>query len=105
MLSRDAARARAFGSKVGVADDALCTDDFAAFASAIDVAYIATPHTDHCQDALRCLRAGLHVLVEKPMALTKADGESVAPTGCRRTAWRAALLCKMQVLQVYLGAL
>jgi len=77
VLSRDAARARAFGAKVGVAADALCTEDFAAFSSAIDVAYIATPHTDHCRDALRCLRAGLHVLVEKPMALTAADGEGL----------------------------
>lgn len=75
MLSRDTPRARAFGVKVGVAEEALCTSDFDEFASAIDAAYIATPHTDHCQDALRCLRAGLHVLVEKPMALTAEDGE------------------------------
>lgn len=75
MLSRDTPRARAFGVKVGVAEEAPCTSDFDEFASAIDAAYIATPHTDHCQDALRCLRAGLHVLVEKPMALTAEDGE------------------------------
>ena len=75
VLSRDSARAREFGAKVGVADEALCTSDFDVFAPAIDVVYIATPHTEHCQDALRCIRAGLHVLVEKPIALTADDGE------------------------------
>lgn len=77
VLSRDTARAREFGAKVGVADAALCASDFDIFAPAIDVAYIATPYTEHCQDALRCVTAGLHVLVETPTALTANDGESL----------------------------
>jgi predicted dehydrogenase len=77
VLSRDEKRAREFGARVGVASEEFCTNDFAGFASAIDVVYIATPHTDHVDDALRCLRAGLHVLVEKPLALTAEGAAAV----------------------------
>ena len=77
VLSRDKERARNFGARTGVVDQTLCTDDFAVFAAAVDVAYIATPHTDHVNDALRCLRVGLHVLVEKPLALTMDGAQAV----------------------------
>ena len=32
----------------------------------IDAVYIATPHKYHCDTAIRCFKAGLHVLMEKP---------------------------------------
>ncbi|MGC8782175.1 MAG: Gfo/Idh/MocA family protein, partial [Anaerolineae bacterium] len=37
-----------------------------------DVAVIITPHYNHAEIAMDCLRAGCHVLVEKPMALEVA---------------------------------
>ncbi|MEI9953044.1 MAG: Gfo/Idh/MocA family oxidoreductase [Pseudomonadota bacterium] len=38
-----------------------------------DAVLIATPHYDHCPLAIEALTAGLHVLVEKPLAVHKAD--------------------------------
>jgi len=38
-----------------------------------DVVSIATPHKLHAPQAITCLNAGKHVLVEKPMALTSTD--------------------------------
>jgi predicted dehydrogenase/threonine dehydrogenase-like Zn-dependent dehydrogenase len=39
----------------------------------VDAVYIATRHASHAQLVLAALRAGKHVLVEKPLALTRAE--------------------------------
>ena len=41
--------------------------------SAADAIYIATPHRFHAEQAVAAARAGKHVLVEKPMALSLDD--------------------------------
>lgn len=42
-----------------------------------DVASICTPNGLHAQQALNFLQQGMHVIVEKPMALSKSDAEKV----------------------------
>jgi phthalate 4,5-cis-dihydrodiol dehydrogenase len=50
----------------------------------VDAVYIATPHQQHAAD-VRCAAAyGKHAIVEKPMALTRADCEAMI--GAARTA-------------------
>ncbi len=44
-------------------------------ASGIDAVYIALPNSMHCDYAARAARAGVHVLVEKPMAVTEEECE------------------------------
>lgn len=41
--------------------------------SRVDAVYVASPHPFHAAQAIAALRAGKHVLVEKPMALSLAD--------------------------------
>lgn len=50
----------------------------------VDVVYIATPHPRHCQDALLALNGGKHVLVEKPMALNRRQGDAIASLAKKR---------------------
>jgi predicted dehydrogenase len=49
----------------------------------VDAVYIATPNSLHAEQAVRAAQAGKHVLVEKPMAITAADGERMIEA-CRR---------------------
>ncbi len=44
---------------------------------AVDAVYIAVPHYLHAPLAIQALRAGKHVLVEKPIATTLADADAM----------------------------
>jgi len=71
VYSRDASRGRAFADSVGVAD--VFSDLAALLASpGIDAIYVASPNTAHEAQSLAAIRAGKHVLVEKP-AVTNAQ--------------------------------
>lgn len=43
----------------------------------VDAVYLATPNFDHVDLAVRTLRAGLHLLLEKPMAVSVAQCEEI----------------------------
>ena len=42
------------------------------------IVYVATPHNRHAEDALLCLAAGKHVLVEKPFTVTGDEAQRLA---------------------------
>ena len=44
----------------------------------LDGVMVSTPHTAHAAPAIAALKAGCHVLVEKPMATSEADGRAIA---------------------------
>ncbi|HSP28188.1 MAG TPA: Gfo/Idh/MocA family oxidoreductase, partial [Ilumatobacteraceae bacterium] len=47
---------------------------------AVDIAIIATPPVLHAELALALLRAGKHVVIEKPMCLRRADADAIIAT-------------------------
>ena len=54
--------------------------DAALAAEPVDAVFICTPNNLHAEYALKCLRAGKHVFVEKPLALTVADADEMVRT-------------------------
>jgi len=53
------------------------TDDLAMFCDLVDVVYIASPHHTHVEYCAQMLKAGKHVLCEKPLSFSKKDAEEL----------------------------
>jgi predicted dehydrogenase len=62
--------------------DLIAHDSASALAAdpAVDIAIIATPPVLHAELALQLLRAGKHVVIEKPMCLRRADADEIIAT-------------------------
>lgn len=78
IASRDLARARATAGELDAGVRAHGSYDALIDDPGIDAVYVATPHPQHAEWAIRAARAGKHVLVEKPFAVNFADGEAIA---------------------------
>ncbi len=74
VYSRSLEKARAFAARFpGVQP----FDDLERMLREVDVVVIGTPHPAHAAPALAAARAGVHVLVEKPLASTLADCDAM----------------------------
>lgn len=73
----DGERAREFAAHTGVADEHVHTDIRGLGAEKLDAAIIMVPDAFHREVAEECLAMGLHVLLEKPMALTGDDCRAI----------------------------
>ena len=81
--SRRAASAEAFGERFGIPNrhdsyEALVADP------EVDAVYVGTPHPMHHEDALLALRAGKHVLCEKPFTMNAAEAEELVAEARQR---------------------
>jgi predicted dehydrogenase len=72
VASRDGAKSRAFADRFG-AEKAY--EDYADLFEdpGVDVVYIASPHSFHKSHTLAAIRAGKHVLCEKPLGINAAE--------------------------------
>ena len=68
VASRDNQKAKAFATRHG-AERIYSSYNELIKDPAIDIVYIATPHSFHCEQTLLCLQGGKAVLCEKPLAI------------------------------------
>ena len=72
VVTRDVKKAEAYpGAAAWMTLDAALQDD------AIDAVYIASPVALHAEQTIACLKAGKHVLCEKPVAMSFAQAETM----------------------------
>lgn len=78
LVSDDSRKLKTLGRRYGV--EQLCSydevDDLYA-SGEVDAVYIATPNHRHKDDTVRAANAGIHVLCEKPLAVTREDCEEM----------------------------
>ncbi len=79
VASREVKRAKSFAKSHAIQSwygsyDDLVKDD------RIDVIYIATPHTLHCDNTIMCLNSGKAVLCEKPLAINAKQVKTMITT-------------------------
>ena len=65
------------GAKIHAGYDALLADPD------VDAVYIATPHPQHAQWAIKAAEAKKHVLCEKPMGLTAFEADAMFHAACK----------------------
>lgn len=81
IASRSQETRETFGAHFGVpVESRYDTYEGLANAPDVDAVYIATPHPFHAQQSIMCLRAGKHVLCEKPAGLTADQVREVTQT-------------------------
>ena len=73
--SRNKAKAEDFARKFSIAN--FGSYDDVIHHTSVDIIYIATPHDSHAQLAIKCMRAGKHILCEKPMAVNAAQAQQM----------------------------
>jgi 1,5-anhydro-D-fructose reductase (1,5-anhydro-D-mannitol-forming) len=74
LITRDVAKAAPYNVQTWTTLDDALTDP------AVDVVYVSTPVFLHAPQTIQSLRAGKHVLCEKPMAMNEAEARSMVQT-------------------------
>ena len=83
VASRDASRAQAFADDFGVHTAYGSYEELVAD-PAVDIVYVATPHSEHHAQAMLALGAGKPVLVEKAFTRNAAEAREVLETAADR---------------------
>ena len=71
-------------------------------AADVDAVLIAVPHYDHPDLAIKALKAGKHIIVEKPIAVHKAEAERLIAEGAKHPDLKQSLMFNQRTLGTHI---
>jgi len=103
VVSDDAAKRKLVGRKYRL-DQVFSYDEYDACLEAVDAVYIALPNSMHAEYTIRAAEAGVHVICEKPMAVTARECEAMI-AACRRHRVKLMIAYRLHFEEVNLGVI
>jgi predicted dehydrogenase len=103
LVSDDARKRAVVGRKYRV-DRTYRYDQYEACLEGVDAVYIALPNSMHAEYTIRAARAGVHVLCEKPMAVTVAECQRMI-AACREHRVKLMIAYRLHFEDVTLRAI
>ena len=102
VVSGDRAKRREIARRYRV--DAFDYDDYEECLRHVDAVYIALPNSMHAEYTIRAARAGVHVLCEKPMAVTAEECRQMI-TACRNADVKLMIAYRLHFESLNLAAI
>jgi glucose-fructose oxidoreductase len=103
LVSDDARKLTSLSKEYRV-DGAFSYDDYDACLEHVDAVYIALPNSMHAEYAIRAANAGVHVLCEKPMAVTADECERMIEA-CRENRVKLMIAYRLHFEEINLRAI
>jgi glucose-fructose oxidoreductase len=100
LVSDDRAKLNQLAERYGV-EHTFGYDDYDACLEQVDAVYIALPNSMHAEYTIRAARAGVHVLCEKPMAVTVEECRRMI-AACRRHRVRLMIAYRLHFEEINL---
>jgi predicted dehydrogenase len=100
LVSDDRVKLKQLASRYGV-EQTFSYDDYDACLEQVDAVYIALPNSMHAEYTIRAARAGVHVLCEKPMAVTVEECRRMI-AACRRHRVRLMIAYRLHFEEINL---
>ena len=103
LVSDDASKLRSLSRKYRMGGT-YSYDDYDACLEQVDAVYIALPNSMHAEYTIRAARAGVHVLCEKPMAVTADECEQMI-AACRENHVKLMIAYRLHFEEINLAAI
>jgi glucose-fructose oxidoreductase len=103
LVSDDSAKLKSLSRKYRVGGS-FSYDDYDACLEQVDAVYVALPNSMHAEYAIRAANAGVHVLCEKPMAVTADECEQMIEA-CRENRVKLMIAYRLHFEEINLKAI
>jgi predicted dehydrogenase len=103
LVSDDSTKRKTLARKYRL-EAAFTYDDYEQCLAQVDAVYLALPNSMHAEYTIRAARAGVHVLCEKPMAVTAAECERMIEA-CRDAQVKLMIAYRLHFEQLNLEAI